>query len=402
MMRGIRGFQLLVFSSEFRVPSFLLHYSISKNILQMTNLCLAHPLFNCLFIDLPPLYPFTGGEGWGEGAALCSPPPDLFISFLESMALTETPLTIPLLKGILYLIYPAEETKVNQSYRLWSMWDMIQFLVHNFYDNIRHLHGHEYALLDAMERPVDTKPPLPPDSRLTQNDISLYYDDLSKISINMRSIGLVAISMLLDEMIERLPKITLVRLQENFKQLNKMIEKELSKYLYIYISPIEAMFYEKDNLFGEKVSDAFSSANYDIREAGNCYATGRYTACVFHLMRAVEWGLRALCADVGFKEVCLDKKIKKFVPVAYSDWERILSQLSRAVDKKIEKIKRGPDKQSSQEFYYPLLQEIKAFKEAWRNHVMHTRREYNQKDAISIFTHVKNFMVRLSSRIRES
>jgi hypothetical protein len=37
----------------------------------------------------------------------------------------------------------------------------------------------------------------------------------------------------------------------------------------------------------------------DATTAGNCLARGDGAACVFHLMQAVEWGLRAMCKHLG-------------------------------------------------------------------------------------------------------
>src|SRR5258708_19689687 len=45
---------------------------------------------------------------------------------------------------------------------------------------------------------------------------------------------------------------------------------------------------------GEAVTDAFPSAITDIEEAGKCLAFDRNAACIFHLMRVMEVGLKAL------------------------------------------------------------------------------------------------------------
>jgi hypothetical protein len=162
-------------------------------------------------------------------------------------------------------------------------------------------------------------------------------------------------------------------------------------------------YFERANLFGDSVREKFPSAAPDIEEAGNCLATNRYTAAVFHLMRVVEWGLRALAVHLGIKKLRSRKKSGKvkLTPVSHSDWEHILDALNDAVNKKIEKLKRGSEKQGAQEFYYPALQDIRAVRDAWRNHVMHTRAVYGRDDAKAIFTHVKRIMGVLSARISE-
>lgn len=153
--------------------------------------------------------------------------------------------------------------------------------------------------------------------------------------------------------------------------------------------------------FGESVTRRFPLAANDLREAGNCLAADCNTAAVFHLMRGVEFALRAFCVKLGFTQVKAQHKASgkhKYVPVEYSTWEKVLDQLQPVVDLKVEAIRSRIKKQEAQEFYYSALQEFRAFKDAWRNHVMHTRRVYSAKDAGAIRDHVERFMVTLASR----
>ena len=83
------------------------------------------------------------------------------------------------------------------------------------------------------------------------------------------------------------------------------------------------------------------------------------------------------------------------IPIEYSTWEDILKDLRTAINSKLSQIKRGIKRQQLQEFYNPVLSDIESFKDAWRNHVMHTRREYNAKDVASIMSHVHRFMALL-------
>jgi len=123
------------------------------------------------------------------------------------------------------------------------------------------------------------------------------------------------------------------------------------------------------------------------------------------MMRAVEWGMRALCVHLGFRQFRTRNKKTgkiKYRSIAYSDWETNLNQLQDRVDKKIERIRRGPQRQRDQEFYYPVLQDIRGIRDAWRNHTMHTRREYTGKEADAILEHVRRLVVTLSTRVSET
>jgi hypothetical protein len=165
-------------------------------------------------------------------------------------------------------------------------------------------------------------------------------------------------------------------------------------------------YVEQDALFGEVVADKFKRANADIKEAGNCLAVGAHTAAVFHLMRVTELGLRAFCFHLGFSEV-IEKYDRtgqghhEYRPIEYATWDKILGQLQRQIDGKLASIPDRKEKHEAQEFYVAIAQEIWALKEAWRNHVMHSRREYIHEDVFAVMAHVKRLMVLLATRLAE-
>jgi hypothetical protein len=190
-------------------------------------------------------------------------------------------------------------------------------------------------------------------------------------------------------------------IQAEFRGLEDDIILDMVKHKFVQVDSKLSGFFENKDLLGTGTSEPFPSASRDILEAGNCLALGLNTASVFHLMHVVEWGLRAFSTDLGLLEVSAGKN-KTPVPIEYAQWEQILDQLSAKIKGKIATIPKGPDKQHAQEFYYSAKEEIEAFKEAWRNHVSHTRRSYTFEDAIGVLSHVKRFMQKLADNgIRE-
>jgi hypothetical protein len=178
---------------------------------------------------------------------------------------------------------------------------------------------------------------------------------------------------------------------------------ELEKRTFITVEPRFTDFIDNDCLMGTEVLLSFKDAAPDIVDAGNCIAADCGTAAVFHLMRVVEWGLRALCIDLGLIRAKRRHKSGKvqYVSISFTDWETMLNQLHGKVEQRIEKLKRGPLKQKQQELYFPILQEIKAIRDAWRNHVMHTRAQYSVDDAVIVLGHVGRIMASLASNIKE-
>lgn len=176
-----------------------------------------------------------------------------------------------------------------------------------------------------------------------------------------------------------------------------IIKSEAEKRLIFLVPNNLKQFYNNDELLGKAVKNGYPSAIPDIKSAGNCIAFGNDTASVFHLMRVVELGLRAFSKHLGVKDVKISGKPgnEKYVPLAFSDWEKIIQAGQNKIDK-INGSKRGPKRQKAQEFYLPLMMDFRAIKDAWRNHCMHTRAYYNSEDAMMIFSHVKRIMETLA------
>src|SRR5439155_6631659 len=85
-------------------------------------------------------------------------------------------------------------------------------------------------------------------------------------------------------------------------------------------------FLMKPALFGEQVTTAFPSVAFDVEEAGNCYAFARPTACVFHLMRVMETGLKALGRSLNDP---------RFDPKTNPTWETILRRCDDELTKPV-------------------------------------------------------------------
>ena len=153
-------------------------------------------------------------------------------------------------------------------------------------------------------------------------------------------------------------------------------------------------------LFGREVASAFPSAQRDITEAGNCLAVECSTAAVFHLMRASEFGLRALARDrdVEFKDKPLEDR----------QWGEILNALQtklnalRNADRKNWPSIEARDPQII--FYNEVVQELRGFNDAWRKHLSHADvlAFYERDNALGILKHVRTFMQKLASRISET
>lgn len=190
--------------------------------------------------------------------------------------------------------------------------------------------------------------------------------------------------------IERLPYSWL---SSEIHHIQRLLETELAGKCFMYIHPDAAQFLPtvaKPHAFGSEVTRAFPDTEFDIYEACICLGTGRATASVFHLMRALEIGLRVLGKHF---DVVIDR----------TNWGPAIEQLEKLVREmhKDQKWKDQPGVKEKQEFFAQALAHLDLVKAAWRNYTMHSRAKHTEEEARHIHVGVKMFMQRLATRLSQ-
>jgi HEPN domain-containing protein len=140
---------------------------------------------------------------------------------------------------------------------------------------------------------------------------------------------------------------------------------------------------------GEMSSDgasAFPSGWRELSHAARCLAFGESTACVFHSMRAIEFGIKGLVTALS-------------IAPSSPNWENILNDCDKAI-KQIDP-KHGTDWKEVKQFYSEAAVNFRYFKDAWRNHTMHGTVSFGSYDAKQIMMHSRSLLEHLSSRLRE-
>jgi hypothetical protein len=116
----------------------------------------------------------------------------------------------------------------------------------------------------------------------------------------------------------------------------------------------------------------------EIEAAGRCYAYGESTACIFHLMRVIDYGLRLVAASLG---------------IAYDarSWDGI----GKAIEKKMRE-KYGDktdDWKASEPFYAEILTDIQAISRGHRNEALHElEKKYDEREAQYLLTVATGFI----------
>ena len=173
----------------------------------------------------------------------------------------------------------------------------------------------------------------------------------------------------------------------------KIIENEADQRLCYIVQKNKSDFLQEEGQRWLPIGEEFPSINSEAKSALFCYVVSENTACIFHLMRIAEIGLRALARE---RRVKIPKK-----PLDWTEWQEILTHLGKKVDE-IAKKKRGPAKDAALMFYQGALGEFSAFKDTYRNMVMHVRKSYDEHEAASALLHVREFMGRLGAKLGEN
>ena len=199
--------------------------------------------------------------------------------------------------------------------------------------------------------------------------------------------------MAIDELmatLEDIDSFTFADLTAVLNELSNTVRRELASTTVLCLNPKRSEFYKSTSLFGAEVATNFPSTAYDIEEAGNCLATERATAAVFHLVRVIEVGLRALGKTLN--EQHLD-------PNRNPTWEAILTRCDAELKKP--RKDRSPDWQTDEAFYVEATARLRSVKDAWRNPTMHVDKKYTPDESQDIYNAVRTFMRHLATKLKE-
>ena len=160
------------------------------------------------------------------------------------------------------------------------------------------------------------------------------------------------------------------------------VKDDLNAQKFFHVVSGYAPFYDQDQLFGEGVAKKFPKASEDIKNAGNCLALGQPTACVFHLMRAMEVAVRQL-----------SKRLKVTI-TPQTTWRQMTSNM----DPKIKAMpETTPQKKHKKNEWEAARSNLHLVGSVWRNNTMHPATSYTQSQALDIMNAVRVFMSGLSA-----
>ncbi|MGH9929933.1 MAG: hypothetical protein ACREA9_12020 [Pyrinomonadaceae bacterium] len=171
--------------------------------------------------------------------------------------------------------------------------------------------------------------------------------------------------------------------------LRRVFYNELKTYDFLTVLPLKQDYYNKplELFWGDNAR--YDSVAVDIENAGKCFALNRNTACVFHLMRALETSLRLFVTSLGHA-----------LPKHNRSWGVILQDPIKNL-RETDPTKRSPQWNSNRDFYAGATARLLAVKDAWRNTTMHVEINYDEEQAKEVWDHVKSFMRHVATTIPE-
>lgn len=187
------------------------------------------------------------------------------------------------------------------------------------------------------------------------------------------------------------PKFTYDDFAEAVEDITSRVQDDLLYACVYVLDESKIKFFEcPEGQFGADVSTKFSTAAFEIDEAGKCLALHRGTACVFHLMRVLEVGIQSARKCLGIPDPIKD---------AERNWGAILRKFKAELERRnaVPSNWNGEDRRFFEEVYASL----DAVRNVWRNPTMHVENKYTVEEADHIFSAVRGFMKKLSGRMDE-
>jgi hypothetical protein len=178
-------------------------------------------------------------------------------------------------------------------------------------------------------------------------------------------------------------------LQQGIYDIDSRLADELSlTTLFVLESDKQGYFEPSEPLFGKDVEVKFPSVSFELDEAAKCFALGRSTAAVFHLMRLMEIGINAVAS-------CLS------IPPPTRGGDRNWGAISKKIKDEMER-RNASGRWADKEFFAAVYASLDAVRVAWRNTTMHVDNKYSEEESEHIFGAIRGFMRRLASRLDEN
>jgi hypothetical protein len=276
-----------------------------------------------------------------------------------------------------------------------SRWEMLEFNAASFYTLTQLLKDFR-SLVEAKknEKPETCKVSLYNEVLGGGSAIKSVVNGAGQLNDLLRQLNARVTSQIVDELINALHNnryISMADIAQYYDEIDTTLKRELNLTKLISLSPKEQDLFEPTNpLFGFEFEQRFQTAGaFEVDESAKCLALGRSTASVFHSMRVMEVGIRAVARCLGIPDP---------LKPAERNWGTVLKAIKDGIEGKWS----GSQRMSGDGALFEQIHaSLDAVRNPWRNATMHVENKYTDDEAEHIFVAVKGFMKKLSSRMDE-
>ena len=175
------------------------------------------------------------------------------------------------------------------------------------------------------------------------------------------------------------------------ESVRRNLELELKTQRFFVLNPDDNRFYDNRELAGDRFRNNWPNANTELTEAGNCFALDRHTACVCHLMRSLEYALKAFEAEL---------KITPPTAGYANTWGKIIARIEGKRFNPGTKTVTA-DWVKNAEFYDTLLSYFSAAKSACRDKTFHVEASYGRDSSKKMLDCVVAVLAKSAEHLRE-
>lgn len=168
------------------------------------------------------------------------------------------------------------------------------------------------------------------------------------------------------------------QIRDRLNNLAITFNDELAQHQFLYVPTNRLPWFDMPAVerFGTEVWKQFPSTVFDLEEAVQCFAYERYTACVFHLMRAMEEVVRRWAVSLGINLTRPGATLK----------DRMWDDLSREIEQKVDALPRSTEFEKDQwNEQRATLVSLSHVRHVWRNATMHPQEKYLDSEAHEVF-----------------
>jgi len=269
----------------------------------------------------------------------------------------------------------------EQSFGLISWWDMNEFSAAVFVEIMSAVA--QLARIYQAQKGDATI--LTPDSEASITIVQV----LKSLTISLGDIGCrlsarASIRLINDLKTEMKSPAFYVRAQE----LSEIIKDEMNYHLFLWVPSHRAEWYSKnaEELLGAECCDHFKSIIPEVEEAMKCYATGRFTASAFHLMRATEAAVKALGKAIGLTP-------------AHPGWKLVFDEVWKQYKNAVP---RHASWTTHEDFLVTVSADLRAISKVWRNDIAHFVDTYTEEQAKPMFEIVSAFLRDAATKLDET